>query len=95
MKSFDFSASNLNSTALLVLLTCCPPGPEAFINCSLNSQLFIVTFSSIFSIFGIYHFYFLKNTKKGRSGRAAFQDFSEMGRLGGSPIKSFAFSGLP
>jgi hypothetical protein len=40
-------------------------------------------------------FYFLKNIEKGRSGRAAFQDFSEVGRLGGSPIKSFAFSGLP
>ena len=56
----DFSASNLNSTALLVLLTCCPPGPEAFINCSLNSQLFIVIFSSIFSVFGIYHFLLFK-----------------------------------
>ena len=52
----DFSASNLNSTALLVLLTCWPPGPEALTNCSLNSQLCKVICSLIFSIFGSHHF---------------------------------------
>ena len=60
-KEGDLSASNRNSTALLVLFTFCPPGPEALINCSLNSPLFMVILSSIFSIFGIYHFYLFDN----------------------------------
>src|SRR6056297_2256614 len=44
----DRSASNRSSTAVDTLLTFCPPGPEARMNCSVSSQSSMVIWSLTF-----------------------------------------------
>ena len=55
----------------------------------------MVILSSIFSIFGIYHFNLFDNLVEKAAQVERPSRFSEVGRLGGSPIKSFAFQGCP
>lgn len=92
------SASNRSSTAVETLLTFCPPGPEARVNCSLNSQSSIVMVSLIFNIAlrrrspcrlvnwaPIDFKDFDKPSKKGRRITDSPSRFSEMGPVRARP----------